>query len=201
MPALEFTFGAFVLAIPFGIRAVSAVVEARRILKLKQELLDCLQTKVDKLLLIAALMDVDGLQKHQELCGLLGRAAHHIGTSEAGRLYCEQNGASCYQTLVHNAEVYFSTSSESLQILINEANSYTNENRDLLKLAHTQSAEGELRSMLEQEQSVFAGQVSVHHREQFGKLEAHFDNFRSGCLLQLDPFCSGSPFQNEIESI
>jgi len=86
MPGVELTFGAIVAAIPFGIRAVGAVIEARRQLNVKEELLESLNTKVqNKLLLMAASMDVDGSRTGSELATLLDKAAHHIGIATAGK--------------------------------------------------------------------------------------------------------------------
>jgi len=201
MPALEFTVGAFVAAIPScGIRAVFAVIEARRILKIKQEKLDCLNRKVyDKLLHMAALMYVEE-SYDKELVMLLEKAAQHIGITSAGQSYCEQNGVVCWQTLVHNAEVYFGISSDSLQILIEDVNAYTSENRDFLKCAQSRS-DHRFQSILDEQQTLFEGEVAAHHMQHFGRLEARFDDVWSGCWQRFNFCCTGTTFENEIESI
>jgi len=200
-------------AASFGISALLVVMRALRVLKIREELVDCLQRLVeDKLLPIAASMAVDGLQKPTAFRRLLDKSAHHLGTSLAGKSHYEQNGAACYQTIAHKAELYFGISTESLQILITEANAYTSENSDVLKLAYSRSADPEFQSFLEQEQSVFAEELQVQHVEQFGRLEAYFedakagwsrriDNVRSFCVQQLGPLCSGSTIEKEVETI
>jgi len=154
----------------------------------------------EKLLPMAAVLDLDGSPEDEELARLLDRAAHHIGTARAGKSYCEQKV--CYQTFVHHAEVYFGVSLDSLQLLIEDVNAYTCENRDLLKRAQPRS-DPRLRSMLEQERTRFQGKVSVHHREHFGKLEAHLAEAMSGCFQPLNGFCCSRSTvdEHEIERI
>jgi len=90
--------------------------------------------------------------------------------------------------LVHNAEVYFGISTECLQILIDDVNAYTNENRDVLKRAQSLS-DLQFQSRYEHQKTLFQVQVSVHHKEQFGRLEARFDDVRSGCLRRAKGVC------------
>jgi len=196
----ELGLGAVVTAIPFGIRAVGAVFEINRLLKVKQEMLDSLERKVkDKLLLMAACVDADEVHLSSELVTLLNKAAEHIGTASAKKCFCRSK--CCYQTILHNAEVYFGISVDSLQILITDVDAYIGENRDLLSRARS-CTDLRFQSRRDQKQIEFQEQVDAHHTEHFGRLETQFDKAMSGCIHPFNGFCSGSTIdEDEIERI
>jgi len=196
----ELGLGAVVTAIPFGIRAVGTVFELNRLLKVKQEMLDSLERKVkDKLFLMAACVDVAELHSGSELVTLLNKAAEHIGTASAKKCFCKRK--CCYQKFLHNAEVYFGISVDSLRILITDVDAYIGENRDLLLRARSQT-DMRFKSRCDQERIQFQKQVDAHHRDHFGKLEGHFDEAMSGCFQPFNGFCSGSTHdEHEIERI
>jgi len=197
----ELGLGALATAIPFGIRAVGTWFEFNRLLKVKQEMLDSLELRVKgKLLLMAAMMDVDELHTGSELVTLLNKAAEHTGTASAKKCFCKSKF--CYETFLHNAEIYLGISVDSLRILITDIDAYIGENRDVLHRARSQT-DPRFQSRCDQELILFQKQVDVHHREHFGKLEAHLAEAMSGCFQPLNGFCCSRSTvdEHEIERI
>jgi len=202
MSGVEIAFGMFLASLPFGCTGASIALEADRILKINDELLTSLRSKVEKLLvLVAKMQGCNGASQKRELQDLLDRAAHHIGAFEAGQEYCEKNGAFSCRTIVHKVELYLDISSESLRILLDDVNSVLVENSEDLCDLPSRLEDEDYQAFPDEVKLAFEADVHQHRARHFGKLQSRFGELRSSCLQHWDSCCSGKNVETEFEDI